>query len=39
VERGERAIGIDDVERLARALGVEPADLCRGSRQGFADCP
>ncbi|MDF5728759.1 MAG: helix-turn-helix transcriptional regulator [Rhizonema sp. PD38] len=29
VERGERNISIDNIERLARALGVEPADLLR----------
>jgi ribosome-binding protein aMBF1 (putative translation factor) len=29
VERGERNISIDNIERLARALGVEPADLMR----------
>jgi transcriptional regulator with XRE-family HTH domain len=29
VERGERNISIDNVERLAKALGVEPADLMR----------
>jgi transcriptional regulator with XRE-family HTH domain len=31
VERGERNISIDNIERLARALGVEPADLMRRS--------
>jgi transcriptional regulator with XRE-family HTH domain len=29
VERGERNISLDNVERLARALGLEPADLLR----------
>jgi transcriptional regulator with XRE-family HTH domain len=29
VERGERNISLDNVERLAHALGVEPADLMR----------
>ena len=29
VERGECRISIDDIERLALALGVEPADLLR----------
>lgn len=29
VERGERNVSIDNIERLARALGVEPADLMR----------
>lgn len=29
VERGERNISIDNVERLARALEVEPASLLR----------
>jgi transcriptional regulator with XRE-family HTH domain len=29
VERGERNISIDNIERLGRALGVEPADLLR----------
>jgi transcriptional regulator with XRE-family HTH domain len=29
VERGERGIPIDDIERLAWALGLQPADLVR----------
>jgi transcriptional regulator with XRE-family HTH domain len=29
VERGERNVSIDNIERLARALGVTPADLMR----------
>lgn len=29
VERGERNISIDNVERLARALDLEPASLLR----------
>ena len=29
VERGERNVSIDNIERLARALGLEPADLMR----------
>ena len=29
VERGERNISIDNIDQLARALGVEPADLMR----------
>jgi transcriptional regulator with XRE-family HTH domain len=29
VERGEYNISIDNIERLARALGMEPADLLR----------
>jgi transcriptional regulator with XRE-family HTH domain len=29
VERGERKISIDSVEALARALGVEAADLMK----------
>jgi transcriptional regulator with XRE-family HTH domain len=29
VERGETNISIDNIERLARALGIEPADLMR----------
>jgi transcriptional regulator with XRE-family HTH domain len=29
VERGQRNITIDNIERLARALGIEPADLMR----------
>jgi DNA-binding XRE family transcriptional regulator len=31
VERGERNISIDNIERLARALGVEAGDLLRRS--------
>lgn len=27
VERGERNISIDNIERIANALGVEPSDL------------
>lgn len=34
VERGERNISIDNIERLAKALGMEPVDLLRGD----ADC-
>jgi transcriptional regulator with XRE-family HTH domain len=30
VERGERNLGIDNIERLGRALGVDPAELLRG---------
>jgi transcriptional regulator with XRE-family HTH domain len=29
VERGERNISIDNIERLAKALGIEPADLLK----------
>jgi transcriptional regulator with XRE-family HTH domain len=29
VERGERNISIDNIERLGRALDMEPADLLR----------
>jgi transcriptional regulator with XRE-family HTH domain len=29
VERGEYNISIDNIERLARALGIEPGDLLR----------
>ena len=29
VERGERNLGIDNVERLSRALEIEPADLMK----------
>jgi transcriptional regulator with XRE-family HTH domain len=29
VERGERSIPIDNIELLARALGLEPANLLR----------
>ena len=29
VERGERNVSIDNIERLARALGVTPAELMR----------
>lgn len=32
VERGERNISIDNIERLAVALGLDPADLLRGKR-------
>jgi transcriptional regulator with XRE-family HTH domain len=31
VERGERNISIDNIERLGRALGVEPAELLRAA--------
>ena len=31
VERGERNISIDNVERIAKALGVEPSILLTGS--------
>lgn len=34
VERGERNISIDNIERLSKALGMEPVDLLRGD----ADC-
>jgi transcriptional regulator with XRE-family HTH domain len=27
IERGERNLGVDNIERLARALGVKPGDL------------
>lgn len=30
VERGERNISIDNIERLAKALGMEPVDLLKG---------
>jgi transcriptional regulator with XRE-family HTH domain len=30
VERGERNVSIDNVERLARALGLEPRDPLEG---------
>ena len=29
VERGERNVSIDNIERLARALKIEPAELLR----------
>jgi transcriptional regulator with XRE-family HTH domain len=29
VERGERNVSIDNVDRLARALGLDPADLLK----------
>ena len=32
VERAERNISIDNIERLARALGLEPADLFKQNR-------
>jgi transcriptional regulator with XRE-family HTH domain len=34
VERGERNISIDNIVRLARALGIEPAELLRRPRNG-----
>jgi transcriptional regulator with XRE-family HTH domain len=30
VERGERNIGIDNIDKLAQALGVEPSTLLAG---------
>ena len=33
VERGERNVSIDNMERLARALGLEVIDLLRPSRK------
>lgn len=32
VERAERNISIDNIEALARALGIEPGDLLRGAK-------
>jgi transcriptional regulator with XRE-family HTH domain len=32
VERGERNISIDNIARLARALGLDPAELMRSDR-------
>lgn len=32
VERGERNLGLNNVLRLARGLGVDPAELVRGLR-------
>lgn len=29
IERGERNVSIDNIERLAASLGVEPAELLR----------
>lgn len=31
VERGERNIGIDNIDKLAQALGVDPSALLAGS--------
>jgi transcriptional regulator with XRE-family HTH domain len=31
VERGERNLGVDNIERLSRALDIDPADLLGGS--------
>jgi transcriptional regulator with XRE-family HTH domain len=33
VERGERNISIGNIERLARALGIDEAELMRRNRQ------
>jgi transcriptional regulator with XRE-family HTH domain len=33
VERGERNISIDNIERLASALGVPPASLLEGPKK------
>jgi len=33
VERGERNISIDNIERLAVALGVSPASLLEGPKE------
>lgn len=33
VERGERNISIGNIERLARALGIDPAELLRGNHK------
>lgn len=33
VERGERNISIDNIERLATALGVSPASLLEGAKK------
>jgi len=32
IERGERNVGLLNLVRLARALGVDPAELLRGLR-------
>jgi len=34
VERGERNISIDNIERLASALDIEPAELVTEEREG-----
>ncbi|NLG69890.1 MAG: helix-turn-helix transcriptional regulator, partial [Firmicutes bacterium] len=34
IERGERNITLDGVDRLARALGVSPAELMASPREG-----
>lgn len=33
VERGERNISIDNIERLAKALGCQITDLLKGEKQ------
>ena len=37
VERGERNISIDSVEALARALGVEAADLMKPATRSLSE--
>lgn len=32
IERGERNVSIDNIERIANALSVSPVDLLRGRR-------
>ncbi|QDZ14021.1 helix-turn-helix domain-containing protein [Humibacter ginsenosidimutans] len=37
IERGERNVGLDNIYRVAEALGVEPAELFADPGRGAAD--